>query len=75
MLPLFLCITDSLSLYIEEINLFANGYWVFHVSEFLRLFMMSFKYGLFKYGFKYGLLTYSSTNSVLSILSLLSYSI
>ena len=57
MLPLFLCITDSLSLYIEEINLFANGYWVFHVSEFLRLFMMSFKYGLFKYGFKYGLLT------------------
>ena len=42
---------------------------------FLKLFMMSFKYGLFKYGFKYGLLTYSSTNSVLSILSLLSYSI
>ena len=42
--------------------------WIFHVSDFLRLFMMSFKLGLI-------LLRYSSTDNVLFLSLLLSYSL
>ena len=67
MLLLFECITCSSSLPLEEIELIAIVNWNFHVSDFLRLFMMSFKYGLI-------LLRYSSTD-VLFLSPLLSYSI
>ena len=68
MLPLFECITCYSSLSMEEINLFANVNWIFHMSDFLILFMMSFNYSLI-------LLRYSWTNSVLFLSLLLSYSI
>ena len=67
MLLLFECITCSLTLSLEEINLIA-GYWNFHVSDFLRLFMISFKYGLTSLG-------YTSIDSALLLSPLLSYSI
>ena len=57
-LSLFECISHSSSLSTEEVKLFAVVYLIFHVSEFLRLFMMSFKYSLI-------LLRYSPTDSVL----------
>ena len=66
-LSLFECITRSSSLFLEEIKLIATVNWVFHESEFLRLFNMSFKYHLI-------LLKYSSTDSVF-LSSLLLYSI
>ena len=47
MLSLFECITRSSSLSMEEINLFAIANRISHMSDFLRSFMMSFKYGLF----------------------------
>ena len=68
MLLLFECITHSSPLSIEEIKLFAIVNWIFQVSDFLRLFMMCFKYGL-------TLLRDSSTDSVLFESPLLSYSI
>ena len=68
MLSLFECITRSSSLSMEEIMLFAIINWTFHVSDFLRLFMMSFKYGLI-------LLRYSSTDIVLFLSPFPSYSI
>ena len=46
MLSLFECITRSSPLSVEEIKLFVIVNWVFNVSDFLRLFMISFKYGL-----------------------------
>ena len=46
MLPLFECIKWSSSLYMEEVKLFAIVNWTFHASDFLRLFTMSFKYGI-----------------------------
>ena len=46
MLSLFECITCSSSLSMEEVKLFAIVNWIFHVSDFLRLFTMSVKYGL-----------------------------
>ena len=64
----FECITRSSSLSMEEIKLFAIVSWIFHVSGFFRLFMVSFKCGLI-------LLRYSSANSVLFLSPLLSYSI
>ena len=67
MLSLFECISSSSSLSIEEIKLFAIVNLIFHVQDFLRLFMMSLKYGLI-------LLRYSSTDSVSFISPLLSYS-
>ena len=45
-LSLFECIIRSSSLSIEEIKLFAIVNWIFHVSNFLRLFIMLLKYGL-----------------------------
>ena len=39
-------IRRSSSLYIEEIKLFANVNWISQVSDILRLFIMSFQYGL-----------------------------
>ena len=68
MLSSFECITCSLSLSMEEIKLFAIGNWIVHLSDFLRRFMMFFKYGLI-------LVRYSSTDSVLLLSPLLSYSI
>ena len=53
---------QSLSLSIEGIKLFVTVNWIFHLSDFLRLFMISFRYGLI-------LLRYSSTNSVLFLSS------
>ena len=67
MLSLLECITRSSSLSMEEIKLTAIVNPI-HVSDFLRLFMVSFKYGLI-------LLRYSSTDSVLFLLLLFSYSI
>ena len=67
MLLLSECITCSSSLSMEETNLFAIVNWIFPVSNFLRLFMMSFKYGLIS-------LRYSSTDSVLFPSLLLLYS-
>ena len=52
----------------EEVKLSAIINWIFHVSDFLRSFMMSFKYVLI-------LLRYPSADYVLFLSSLLSYSI
>ena len=68
MIALLLCITHSSSLPLEETKLVAIVNWIFHVSDFFRLFMMSFKYGLI-------LLIYSLTESVLFLSPLVSYSI
>ena len=46
MLSLFESITCSSSVSLEEIKLIAIVNSIFNVSDFLRLFMMSFKYGL-----------------------------
>ena len=46
MLSPFEYITCSSSLPMEEIKLFAIVNWIFPVSDFLRLFTMSFKFGL-----------------------------
>ena len=54
----FECITRSSSLSMEKIKLFNTINWIFHLSDFLRLFVMSFKYGLI-------LLRYSSTDGIL----------
>ena len=68
LLSLLECITCSLSLSLEEIKLIAIVNWFFRVSEFLRSFMISFKYRLI-------LLRYSSSDSFLFISPLFSYSI
>ena len=67
MVSLFECITRSSSLSKEEIKLFAIVNRIFHLSDFLRLVIMSFKYGLI-------LLRYSLTDNVLFSSLLLSYS-
>ena len=69
-LSLFECITCSSSLPTEEIKLFAIVNWIFHVSDFLSLFMF-----IYLYSFKCGLilLRYSSTDSILFLSLLLSY--
>ena len=51
---------------LEEIKLVAIGNGVLHVSDFLRLFVMFFKYTLISS-------MYSSINRVLFLLPLLSY--
>ena len=58
MLSLFECITRFSSLSMEEIKLFAIVNWIFHESDFLRLFMMPIKYDLI-------LLKYCSSESIL----------
>ena len=68
MLSLFECISRPSSLSIEEITLFAIANLMFHLLDFLKLFMMSFKYGLF-------LLRRFSTDYALFLSLLLSYSI
>ena len=68
MSSLFKCIAYSSLLSLEEIKLIVAVNWIFHVSDFLRLFMISFKYGLI-------LLRYSLIESVLFLSLLLSYSI
>ena len=68
MLSLFKYITRSSTLSIEEIKLFAVVNWIFYVSDFLKFFAMPCKYGLI-------LLKYLSTDSVLLLSSLYSYSI
>ena len=67
LLYFFECITHSPSLSLEEIKLIAIVNWIFRVPDFVRLLMMSFKYGLI-------LLRYSSTDSHLFLSPLLSYS-
>ena len=68
MLSLFECLSCSSSLSsLEEIKLIVIANWIFHVSDFLRSFMISFKYGLI-------LLRYSSPDSIFLSLLLL-YSI
>ena len=66
-LSLFECVTRPSLLSLKEIRLIVTANWFFHVSNFLRSFMISFKYGLL-------LLRYSLTNSVLFLLLLLLYS-
>ena len=58
----------SSSLSIEETKLFAVVNWIFHMSDFLRLFMVSFKYGLIS-------LRYSSTDNILFLSLLILYSL
>ena len=65
---LFECILCSSLLSTEEIKLFAIVSWIFYLSDSLRLFMMSFKYGLI-------LLRCSSTDSILFLSLLVPYSI
>ena len=57
MLSIFECITRSSSLSMKKLKLIAIVNWIFHVSDFLRVFMMLLKYCLI-------LLRYSSTDSV-----------
>ena len=64
MLSLVECVIRSSSLSKEELKLFAIVNWIFHLSDVL----ISFKYGLI-------FLRYSSTNSVLFLSLLLSYSV
>ena len=66
MLSIFECITPSSSLSMEEITLFAIVNWIFLVSNFLRFYIKSFKYGPI-------LLRYSSTDNVLFPSPLLLY--
>ena len=61
-------ITCSASLSMEEINLFAIVNWIFHVPDFLRLFVMPFKCRLI-------LLRCSSADTFLFLSALPSYSI
>ena len=61
-------IPAALFLSIEEIKLIAIVSPSLHVSDFLRLFMMSFKYGLIS-------LRYSSIDSVLFLWPLFLFSI
>ena len=68
MLSLFECILRSLLLSTEEIKLFAIVGWIFYLSDSLKLFMISFKYGLI-------LLRCSSTDSILFLSLLVPYSI
>ena len=42
----FECITPSASLSIKEIKITAIVSWIFHVPDFLRLFVMPFKHGI-----------------------------
>ena len=67
MLLLFEYITHSSSVSLEDIKSIAAVKWIFHVSDFFRLLMMSFKYGLI-------LLKCSSTDSGLFLSPLLPYS-
>ena len=68
MLSLFECIISSSSLSLEDVNMIAIVNWIFYVSDFLRLFMISFKYGLIS-------LKCSSIDGISSLSPLLSYSI
>ena len=67
-LSLFECITCCSLLSMEKIKLFVIVNWILQELNFLRLFMIYLKYGLIS-------LRYSSTDSVLFLSSLLSYSI
>ena len=66
MLSLFECITSSSSLSLENVKIIAIVNWIFYVSDFLRLFMIAFKYGLI-------LLKCSSIDSIYFLSPLLSY--
>ena len=68
MLLLLKCITCFSSVSSKEIKLIVIDNWIFHASDILRSFMISFKYGLI-------LPTYSSVDGVLSLSPLLSYTI
>ena len=66
MLTFFEFITHSSSVSLEEIKLITIANWIFHVSDFLRSFIVSLKYGL-------TLLRYSSIDNVLFPSPLFSY--
>ena len=68
MLSLFECIKRFSLITKEEIKLIVIINWIFHMSDFLRLFMVSFKYGLI-------LVKCSSFHSVLFLSPFLSYSV
>ena len=67
MLSLFECITRSSSVSLGKVKLITLVNGISHLSEFLRSFMMSFKYGLI-------LLSYSSIDKFLYLSPLPSYS-
>ena len=67
MLSFLECITCSSSLFLGEIKLTAVFNWIFHESDSLRPFIISFKYGL--------ILKYFSTHSILLLSPLLSFPI
>ena len=73
MLLLFKCITRSWSMPLEETKVSAIVNWIFHGSDFLRLFMMSFKYGLVSS--KYSLIYRDLMLWFIFLSPLLSYSI
>ena len=54
--------------FLEEIKIIVIVDWIFYVQDFLRSFMIAFKYGLI-------LLRYSSVDTILFLSPLLSYSI
>ena len=68
MCSLFEYITRSSSMSLEKIKLITVVDWIFHVSDFLRLFMLSIKYDLISW-------SYSLIDMILFLLPLLSYSI
>ena len=66
MLSIFESIILSSSVSLEDIELIPNINLDFQLSDFLRLFMISFKYGLIS-------LRYSSIDSILFLSKLLPY--
>ena len=46
MLSLFECIIRSSPVSLEEVKLIAIVNWIFYISDYLRLFIMYFKYDL-----------------------------
>ena len=71
MLLLFECITCSSSMSLEEINVVPIVNYIFHLPDFLRLFMMSFKDGLIS--FRHSLIDSALLLSPLLCLLLLFY--
>ena len=65
--------TCSSSLSMKEIKLFAIANWLFHMSDFLRLFM-SFKYGLILLSILQLMVFYFTVTSTLTLSLLLLYS-
>ena len=73
MLSLFECMTCSLPLPLEEIRLIATVNSIFHLSDFLRLFM-SFEYGLILLSILQLMVFYFTVTSTFTLSLLLLYS-